>query len=516
MSQTNLARAKQQLAKVKTHGGAPAIAKMTPIAMLRRTITTCLLWEKNFYESGESVAARVRKLVPQCAPEDVLNLAVEVRKEFYLRHAPMLLVREMARATPEHRKLVKKALVNTINRPDELNEFLSLYWSDNDKSNGKDGKTLSAQVKRGLAAAFAKFDKFSLSKWDNKEKEVRIRDVMFYVHAKPKDVSADASKWTAAERKAFVAAKTKDAEAVRPWAATPGEELQYMAAQDMLKQEGTWEARMSGGESALDVFTDLIDNDQLHGMAFIRNLRKMKEAKVPMDKIVAYSRKVNLRGVLPHQFITAARYASEYESIIEEMMFRSMTNIDKLPGKTVILVDVSGSMDAALSQNLNQGNLKAVKARLAKAARTNMPQVQQQETTRIDAAAAIAIMARELCEQVEVYTFSNRTVRVPDRRGMALRDAIHKSQMHSGTELIGSVNEVTAKTSYDRIIVITDEQATDTGRADPHAGSLAYVMNVAPYEYSIAHPKAWVSISGWSPQVLRYINEHERQLAAAE
>ena len=71
-----------------------------------------------------------------------------------LRHAPLLLVREMARHAT-HRGLVADTLARVIQRADELAEFVAIYW--------KDGRVpLSAQVKKGLAAAFPKFDAYAL------------------------------------------------------------------------------------------------------------------------------------------------------------------------------------------------------------------------------------------------------------------------------------------------------------------------------------------------------------------
>ena len=76
----------------------------------------------------------------------VAALAVEAREQMKLRHAPLLLVREMARHKT-HRALVAETLAQVIQRADELAEFVAIYW--------KDGKPpLSAQVKKGLAQAF--------------------------------------------------------------------------------------------------------------------------------------------------------------------------------------------------------------------------------------------------------------------------------------------------------------------------------------------------------------------------
>ena len=86
------------------------------------------------------------ELVPQVAAEKVAALAVEARERMKLRHAPLLLVREMARHAT-HRRLVAETLARVIQRADELSEFVAIYWAG-----GR--QPLSAQVKKGLAAAF--------------------------------------------------------------------------------------------------------------------------------------------------------------------------------------------------------------------------------------------------------------------------------------------------------------------------------------------------------------------------
>src|SRR6516165_9195545 len=105
------------LARPRTYEGAPA-ATISPELALRRSVLACMLWENEFYESGETIAARIRALVPQVAPEQVAALAVEARTAMKLRHAPLLLVREMARYAT-HRALVAETLVRVIQHADE-------------------------------------------------------------------------------------------------------------------------------------------------------------------------------------------------------------------------------------------------------------------------------------------------------------------------------------------------------------------------------------------------------------
>jgi 60 kDa SS-A/Ro ribonucleoprotein len=157
----------------RTHEGAPAKLISTQ-QELRRSVLACMLWEDQFYEDGVAIAGRIRELVPRVAAEKVAALAIEAREKMKLRHAPLLLVREMARLAT-HRHLVAETLFRVVQRADELSEFVALYWSE-----GK--QPLSAQVKKGLAAAFTRFDEYALAKY-NRASPVKLRDVLFLCQA---------------------------------------------------------------------------------------------------------------------------------------------------------------------------------------------------------------------------------------------------------------------------------------------------------------------------------------------
>ena len=145
------------LVRPRTHEGALAVV-VSPELALRRSVLACMLWEDEFYEDGVAIAGRIRELVPKVDAAKVAALAVEARTAMKLRHAPLLLVREMARHTT-HRGLVAETMAAVIQRADELAEFVAIYW--------KDGRApLSGQVKKGLAAAFGKFDEYALAKYN--------------------------------------------------------------------------------------------------------------------------------------------------------------------------------------------------------------------------------------------------------------------------------------------------------------------------------------------------------------
>src|SRR5215471_1238120 len=157
MAKLNIFKMGKLTNSLRTHEGAPA-KRISAEQQLRRSVLACMLWEDQFYEDGVEIAGRIRELVPKVDASRVAALAVEAREKMKLRHAPLALVREMARHA-SHRAWVAEILQRVIQRADELSEFVAIYW--------KDGKApLSAQVKKGLAGAFTKFDGYALAKYN--------------------------------------------------------------------------------------------------------------------------------------------------------------------------------------------------------------------------------------------------------------------------------------------------------------------------------------------------------------
>jgi hypothetical protein len=410
---------------------------------LRRSVMACMLWENNFYEDGVDVTKRIAELIPKVDASKVAEMAVEAREKMKLRHIPLFIVREMAKHKT-HKHLVSETLNKIIQRADELSEFVSIYW--------KDGKQpLSAQVKKGLAKAFTKFNEYSLAKY-NRDSAVKLRDVLFLSHAKPTNKEQ--------------------------------EELWKKLVSNTLEIPDTWEVAISAtkGEGKKEVWERLINENKLGSLALIRNLRNFDKEGVDTKLVKTALKKMKVERVLPFRFISAARYAPALEGTIEEAMLKCVKEYEKLPGKTVLLVDVSGSMEGRLSM--------------------------KSEMTRQDAATGLAILARELCEDVAVYSFSENCVRIPDRKGFALRDAIWNSQENGGTYLEKALAHIDSKETYDRIIVFTDEQAHDNVKSPKGKG---YVINVACYKNGVGYKKMWQHIDGFSEACFDYIREYEKE-----
>ena len=437
--------------KIHTHEGATA-KHINAYLQLRRSVMACLLWEGQFYEDGQEIADRIKNLVKLNDPEKVAALAIEARSDFRLRHVPLLLVRELARGNG---KLVGDTLAKVIQRADELAEFLVMYWAD-----GK--QPLSKQVKRGLAKAFNKFDAYQLAKY-NRDGQVKLRDALFLCHAKPVD-EAQAAVWK----------KLVDG---------------------TLEAPDTWEVALSGGVDKKAAFERLLTENKLGYMALLRNLRNMRESgvdeKLVFDRLIGNAKQSK---ALPFRYIAAARAVPEWEPMIDKAMQIAMGDMPRLKGKTLLMLDHSGSMDDSLS---SKSDLK-----------------------RYDAAAGLAILIAGVAERFEVvsfasdpashgYHYSGRgwqlTASVPPRQGMAMRDAYFNSMREWGGTQLGAALNAVDDGNYDRLVVITDEQSHDRV-PDPKGNG--YMINIASYKNGVGYGP-WTHIDGFSESVIRYIQEVE-------
>jgi hypothetical protein len=451
------------MAKINTKKTGPiytaqgAVAqKINPELQLRRSVMACMLWEKEFYEDGQEISERIRKIIPLVKPETVAEIAIEARENMKLRHVPLLIVREMAKL-PSHKAFVATTLSRVIQRSDELAEFMAMYWQ-------KGKEPLSAQVKKGLANAFVKFNEYELAKY-NRDEAVKLRDVLFLCHAKPQN--------TAQER------------------------LWLKLINDDLEVPDTWEVSLSAGKDKKKTWERLLVEKKLGALALLRNLRNMQDVGVDSKLVFKALEDTKMDRVLPFRFITAARAVPAWENKLEPAMFKCLSEHMKLSGTTILIVDVSGSMYGA-------------------------PLSARSEITRVDVAEALAVLVRELAETPRIFATAGSDARqihatqeMPTRRGFALRDAIHASTNPlggGGIFLKQVVDYVKERVPVcDRMIVITDEQDCDNKNSPTNVkpyGKHNYMINIASAKNGIGYTN-WTHIDGFSEAVLDFIAVNE-------
>jgi hypothetical protein len=435
----DMARINQALRRLFTHEGAPA-KRISVSAQLRRSVLSCLLWEDEFYEDGQEIGARILDLAAQVPVEELAALAVEARQVFHLRHAPLLLAVALARRGTENRALIGDTVAAVIGRVDELAELVALYWRHNPD------RMLSRQVRRGLRTAFGKFDAYQFAKYDfDKGKAVKLRDVLRLARPKPRDDAQSAL---------FKAIKEQSLEA-----------------------PDTWEVAAMRGMLGKDGWTRLVAENRLGYLALLRNLRNMDKAAVdPALVEAAILARRGARNVWPFRYVAAARACPRFERALDRALIEALGDMPALSGRTIVLVDVSGSMQARMS------------------ARSDL--------TRMDAACTLAAI---IPGELRVFSFSGRTVEVPARRGMAGVDAIRGSQPH-GSTMLGDAVATVNRLPHDRLIVITDEQSHQAVPAP--AARHAYMIDVASAKNGVGYGR-WTHIDGFSEAVLRFVREAE-------
>ncbi len=446
----------------RTAGGAGSNADTLPAELeLRRSVLACMLWEDVAYDSGINVANQIQSLIGKVPAETAKNIATEARLKQKLRHVPLLMAREMAR-TVSHKHVVAETLQNIIRRPDELTEFLALYW--------KEGKVpLSHQVKKGLSACFGKFDEYQLAKYKgNKNNAIKLRDVLFLTHPKPKD-SEQAELWK-------------------------------RLANNNLSVPDTWEVALSAGKDKKYEWERLLKEDKLGAMALLRNLRNMQQVMVDDQLIRNALLSCNPSKVLPFRFIAAFREAPAFKNELEQLMLSCLSTQDKIKGKTVLIVDVSGSMMSQISGKSHM--------------------------TRLDAAAALSILVKGLAEECVVYATAgsdaSRRAKTEQlcnsKTGFALSEAINDSyrQLGYGGIFLKQCVEYAEKDhgKADTLIVISDSQDTsgdDSPKKVVPFGKFNYMMDISCEKHGIGYQKFTV-LNGFSEALVDYVVEEEKLL----
>jgi len=473
----------------KTAEGAAAY-RISNLQALRRSVLSYLLWEDGFYEDGKSIAQRITELVPQCKPKDVADLAIEAREDYHLRHVPLFLTLKLVRhpKIKNYEGLVRDTLFRVIQRADEPAEFLAMYWAD-----GR--KTVPRQVRLGLSRALNKFSEYELAKNDHAGAKVSLKDVLFMTHAKPL-VSTNEN----IPGKIVPAIRKKNGYSRGEVFRHEGALFEKLA-KDELETPDTWETNLSAGKDKSETFTRLLKEGKLGYLALLRNLRNMERAGVD-DKLIrnAILARKGAKNVLPFRYIAAAKAAPHFENVLDIALMTSFEQESPLPGKTIIVVDVSGSMQAPLSR--------------------------KSELNRLDSACALAAVMRHSCDTARIYatagsdfTRVHQTEEVTPRQGMALIDAIKQKAGElggGGIFLTPCLRYIHAKEkSVDRIIVITDEQ--DCAIADKDSPKLAepfgvfnYMLNVSAEKNGIGYGPKWTHLDGFSEASLRFIRAYEQ------
>lgn len=437
-------------------GGSGALAaKQSNTALLRRAVLANLLWEDVAYMDGMKVAEEIQRLIPLCPAIDVYNIALEARTMQKLRHTPLFLAVEMCKY-PEHKMFVQDLLPQIITRADMLTDFLAIYWKD-----GK--KPIANQAKKGLAKAFHNFNEYKFAKYD-RDAAIKLRDVMFLCRPKPENQYE--------------------------------QDLFKKVADRTLATPETWEVLLSTGKDKKESWTKLITEGKIGGLAMLRNIANMRRANVDKKVINEGLEKLRSSMLMPLDFLKAFRMNPEFGRQIEDAMINSYANLPKLKGKTLFIVDVSGSMGARMSE--------------------------KSDFSRYDAACAMAMLAANQCEDYEIvctagndYTHTGAHEHIPyPQKGFGIFEQIRKTNRNIGCggiftrQCLEWCSDKFKSQKFDRIIVFSDSQDCDfpERRIPKPFGTYNYICDISAHTKGVNYKGTWdAEISGFSEHFITFI-----------
>ncbi|WP_144121960.1 TROVE domain-containing protein [Catellatospora sichuanensis] len=455
-----------------TAEGAPGYAREPKLELFLLSVSN-MVGEQTFYERADARDNRFRELVAKVAVVDPAWFARFVpwlRLGANLRSASVVAALEGAKAQvaagiPGSRAIVDAAL----QRADEPGEALA-YWLS------AYGRALPKPVKRGVAdAAVRLYHERSLLKYDSDSHALRFADVLELTHPSPRDAAQGELFRHALDRRHQRDNPIPEALSVlRARAALMALPVEQRAAvldpQTLAAAGMTWEALAGWRQGPLDAAAWSAVIPSMGYLALLRNLRNFDQAGVSDEVAAAVAAKlcdpdeVDRSRVLPMRFLSAYNAAPSlrWAYPLEKALQFALGNVPRLGGRTLILVDTSGSMNSTFSRD---GSLRCW-----------------------DAATMFGLALAARAADATVVSFSHDTKVFDLRPGESVLKAVQRFKdggwfFGGGTSTEHAVRKHHA--GHDRVVILTDEQAHWHGSADVAAAVPArvpvYTWNLAGY-----------------------------------
>lgn len=354
-----------------TYEGDTAFARTPEAELFMLAVVNMGEGEDTFYESSNERQSRYVGLihkVTESNPEWMQNFIPWLRKGAYMRTASVVAAAEYVKAGgPNGRKVVSGAL----QRADEPAEIIG-YWF------AKYGRKIPKPLKRGVADATGRlYTEYSLMKYDSTARGIRPADVIELTHPSGRKHGKDALYEYALDRRHHPddlrvdLSKLPKAQAAELLKGVPED-----ARRDFLREHGadalaeagmTWERLSSWLPGGMDAEAWEWVIPSLGYMALIRNLRNFDEANISTsvaDQIIARIKdpeQVAKSMQFPYRFYSAFKNTNNlrWHPALEEALNTATLNIPPLNGRSLVLVDVSGSMSTGMSGRSTIGKWEA-------------------------------------------------------------------------------------------------------------------------------------------------------------
>lgn len=417
--------------------------------------------ESKFYgDNSKDMCETIRNVVKQ-DPQFVSNLAVFARREFNMRSVAHVLTGYLANVQ-EGKPYVKRTVKGVTLRGDDATEILSFYLSTF-------GKPIPNSLRRALKDVFTTFDAYTLAKYKGEGHAVKMRDILRICRPHP-ETDEQSAMWK-------------------------------QLLDGTLPTPMTWESELSANGNNKETWERLIDSGKVGYMALLRNLRNIVNAEPDnIDKVwetISNPDRVRKSRQLPFRFLAAyknmpAGIGSKPLDALEDAVEASCANLPHLPGKTVIAVDVSGSMSSSISA--------------------------KSEILCSEIGMMLGLIANKICDDAVFYEFNNRIEEcaISHRNGI-LYTCVNEASARGGTDMeLPFVKMMSDGVKADRVIVISDNMCnfgmtrtvqSIANKCREKLGKDFWIHAIDLQGYGtqqFAGPKTNI-IAGWSEKVFDFI-----------
>lgn len=288
--------------------------------------------QDQFYRSADQAMARLDTLVDALVKDGeayfAAQAAVYARRTFGLRSITHLLAAGLAKRV-RGADWTKDFYNLIVRRPDDLTEILALVM--------KGQKSIPNAMKDGLARALTRFDEYGLAKYKGNEKSLKMVDAVNLLHPKATDALGK-----------MVRGELSPADTWETGLSAAGQKAETTEQKAELKSVA---------------WSDLVLNKKVGYLALVRNLRNILQQvtdravlqEVTQQLIVPEAITKSL--IFPFQLHTAYDMVCEMTMPAENSDFQrmvlaalnkaaeiSLSNVPVFDGRTLIAMDLSGSM----------------------------------------------------------------------------------------------------------------------------------------------------------------------------
>lgn len=305
--------------KTTNLANAPAFSQTPELELVSILLTSFA--QDQYYRSANDTFDKLKGLIAQCVPEFICKAAVYARTEFGMRSISHVVASEVAKYLAG-KPYAKDFYHAVVHRPDDMMEILSYHTANNGK--------IPNSMKKGFAKAFDKFDAYQIGKYRGDGKSFKLIDIINLVHPVPTD---------------------KNREAITA------------LVNGTLKNTGTWESELSKAGQQEDAdnakgeaWKGLIESGKIGYFALLRNLsnilKQAPDAIPAACKMLTEEWRIKKSLVLPFRFLTAIKQIQQtsYDGTrdvliaLSQAVELSLNNVPRYEGKTLIALDISGSM----------------------------------------------------------------------------------------------------------------------------------------------------------------------------